>query len=234
MGELSATTRLPAVAAYERELAMLIAIARVEPDVIEQGRISARLNESIDWNALLVLAERHCLEALLYQHLHRYGAERVPVEVLERLGRECKTIAGRSFLLASKLKRISVHLEERGIAHISYKGPLFAECCYGSCALRASNDLDLIVRPSDLGAVREALGEIGFHDQNGLSHEQQEASFRLGFEHPFHGAGGVDLDLHWRVVQRFKSRSLDMDGIWRRVDRAKLFGARILSWTGGS
>jgi hypothetical protein len=225
--ELSATNQLKAATNLERALSLLITIARVELDELERDRVADLLSGSLDWDALLVLAERHNLEPLLYQHLHRYGSGRVPANILERLRHECKTIAGRTFLLASKLQRISAHLYARGIDHISYKGPLFAEGYYGSCALRVSNDLDLIVRPSELSAVREVLAEIGFHDHNGLSHEQQEAAFRLGFEHPFHGPGGVDLDLHWRIVQKFKSRSLDMNGIWQRIQPANLFGAEI-------
>ena len=223
VGKLSVTSAGHDARSRGPEIAVLLAVARVELEASELERIADLVAEPLDWELLLVLAERHSLEPLLYLHLHRFGADRVPAGFLERLRVECKTIAARNFILASKLQSISAHLHARGIEHISYKGPLFAESYYGSCALRVSNDLDLIVPPSELAAVRAALTEIGFYDQNGLSIEQQAASFRFGFEHPFHGAGGVDLDLHWRVVQKFKSRSLDMDGIWQRVRWARLF-----------
>jgi hypothetical protein len=227
MGKLSATNNLKATPSQARELALLIAVARVDLDPVEQNRISDLVAESLDWDLLLVLAERHNLEPLLFTHLHRYGAGLVPPEILQSLREECKSIARRSWILATRLQGISAHLQAQGIKHISYKGPLFAELYYGSCALRVSNDLDLIVRPSDLARVRKALGEIGFSDQNGLTSEQQAVSFRFGFEHPFHDATGVELDLHWRVVQKFKSRSLDMEGIWQRLRLARLFDSNV-------
>jgi hypothetical protein len=211
----------------ERAMALLIAIARIELNPSEQSHLQDLLSGPLDWDHLRVMAERHNLEPLLFTHLHRYGAGLVPPEILQSLREECKSIARRSWILATRLQGISAHLQAQGIKHISYKGPLFAELYYGSCALRVSNDLDLIVRPSDLARVRKALGEIGFSDQNGLTSEQQAVSFRFGFEHPFHDATGVELDLHWRVVQKFKSRSLDMEGIWQRLRLARLFDSNV-------
>jgi hypothetical protein len=39
------------------------------------------------------------------------------------------------------------------------------------------------------------------------------------------------VDLHWRVVQKFKSRALDMAGIWRRTAKARLFDTHLTTFS---
>lgn len=215
---------MPAAANHFPELALLLAIARVELCAEQKSALGDLLAGPLDWDALLVLAARHGLEPLLFHHLHSLGLNIVPARVVESLRENCKVIAGRNLLLAARLMEISAHLRARQIEHIAYRGPLLAETCYGNCALRVFRDLDILVPPPRVEAARNALAEIGFSDKYGLSRSQQAASFRLGFEHPFTAAGGVDLDLHWRLVQKFKARSLDMAGIWKRVTWSPFWG----------
>ena len=206
------------------ELALLITIARVELLPAERSALSDLLAGPLDWDYLLSLAYWHGLEPLLYLHLHSFTEETVPARVMLTLRENCKVIGGRNLILASRLKAVSAHLRAQQIEHIAYKGPLLAEVYYGNCTLRVFHDLDILVRPSRIEDVRDALVKIGFSDKYGLSASQQAASFRFGFEHPFTAVGGVDLDLHWRLVQTFKSRSLDMEGIWKRVAMVPFWG----------
>jgi hypothetical protein len=209
------------------ELALLLAIARVELAAGQQNALNDLLAQQLDWDSLLVLAAHHGLEPLLFHHLHALGEAVVPASAIQALRESCKVIAGRNMILASRLKEISAHLRARQIEHIAYRGPLLAEACYGSCALRVFRDLDILVKPARVEAARDALAEISFSDKYGLTAAQQAASFRLGFEHPFSAAGGVDLDLHWRLVQRFKARALDMEGMWRRVTLTPFWGGEV-------
>jgi len=212
--------------ALQPELTLLILVARVDLDPSQQDLLRSLLAGSLDWVSLIALAERHGLETLLFRHLHEHGRGLVPADFLRALDEECKRITRGNLILALKLQEVSSHLQLRRIAHIAYKGPLLAETCYGNLALRVFHDLDLIVPQSKLAETRDALTDIGFRDQYGLSRSQQAVSFRLGFEHPF-TAAGIDLDLHWRVVQKFKARGLDMDGIWGRVRQSQLFEREV-------
>ena len=209
------------------ELALLLTIARVELLQKEKAVLKGLLTSPLDWDYLLLMAYRHGLEPLLYLHLHSLGTEIVPASAMQILRENSKVIAGRNLILASRLKEISQHLCARQIEHIAYKGPLLAEICYGNCTLRVFNDLDILVRSTRLEAARDALIEIGFSDKYGMSAGQQAASFRFGFEHPFTAAGGVDLDLHWRLIQRFKAHTLDMAGIWKRVAMVPFWGGEV-------
>ena len=209
------------------EMALLLMIARVELSSGEKNVLADLLAAQLDWDFLLVMAAHHGLEPLLFHHLHAFAPEIVPRRSVQTLREISKVIAGRNLLLASSLKEISAHLRKRGIEHIAYKGPLLAEVYYGNCTLRVFNDLDFLVKPSSAEAARDALDEMGFRDKYGLSAAQQASSFRFGFEHPFTAAGGVDLDLHWRLVQKFKARSLDMEGIWKRVTMVPFWGGEV-------
>jgi hypothetical protein len=218
---------LPAAGNNSPELALLLCVARVKLPPETQSAVRDLLAEALDWERVLLLAARHGLEPLLYHHLHAWAKERVPAGAMQALREESKIVAGRNLLLGARLKAISAHLGARQIEHIAYRGPLLAEDYYGNSALRVFRDLDILVRPECVEATRDALAEIGFKDKLGLKPSQQAASFRWGFEHPFSAAGGVDLDLHWRLMQRFKARSLDMEGIWKRAVRAPFWGGEV-------
>lgn len=218
---------MPVAANNSPELALLLTIARVELLPSEKSVLGDLLAGPLDWEFLLSMAAQHGLEPLLFHHLHLFEDGIVPTRIMQALREDCKIIAGRNLILASRLKDISAHLRSREIEHIAYRGPLLAEVYYGSCTLRVFRDLDILVQATKVEAARDALSEIGFRDKCGLSASQQGASFRFGFEHPFTATGGLDLDLHWRLVQKFKARSLDMAGIWKRVTMASLWGHEV-------
>ena len=209
------------------ELTLLRTIARLELTAGEKTLLHHVLAAPLDWQYLVLSAGWHGLKPLLFHHLVQCDAGAAPSAILESLRLDCREIALRNMALATKLQEVSAHLRARQIDHIVFKGPLLAETYYGNWALRASHDIDLIVPPAMLVAACSALGEVGFKDKYGYSAAQQAASFHYGFEHSFTTAEGLDLDLHWRVVPRFSSRSLAMEGIWRRVTMARLFDREL-------
>ena len=208
------------------EFALLLTIARAELPAYEQSLLQDLLARQFDWDYLVTMAALHGLEPLLFHYLHNNAAAVVPQSIMQTLRNNCRTIALRNLVLSAKLREVSAHLTSLQIEHIAYKGPLLAEMYGSDGSLRAYRDLDLLVPQAKLRAVRDALREIGFEDRYGLTAAQQEASFHSGFEHLFSSAG-IDLDVHWRVVQEFKSRALDMSGIWERRTQARLLGQDV-------
>jgi Uncharacterised nucleotidyltransferase len=216
------------------ELSLLLAVANVDLIPDQQDRVCELLVGALDWQYLLDLANWHSLEPLLFFHLDRCAGqsapEVVPLEIMQSLREKCREIARRNLILTAKLQEVSTHLRSREIEHISYKGPLMAETFYGDLTLRESHDLDILVPPSKFAAAQEALAEIGFGDMHNFSAVQRAASLRWGFEYSFIAAGGLEVELHWRVVPRFISRSLDMAGIWRRLTLVRLFDCDVPSF----
>ena len=61
---------MPAAVNNSPELAVLLTIARVELSPDEKGTLCDLLAQSLDWDQLLLLANHHGLEPLLFHHLH--------------------------------------------------------------------------------------------------------------------------------------------------------------------
>lgn len=182
---------------------------------------------AIDWGRLLSMADWHGLKPLLLQYLERLPAGLPPGEILGTLREYSRQVALRNLALASELLSISRQLESRGIEHLSYKGPLLASDLYGNVALRISVDLDIVVPRQQLERACEALVEIGYADKNRFTASQLAAAFHFGFEHTFSGPGGIDIDLHWRLVPTFVSPSLDEKGFWQRAIASPLCGRSV-------
>ncbi len=212
---------------FSPELQLLIAVAKVELRPQDESAISSLLSATLNWDRLLTLAAAHGLEPLLFHHLNEQPAARVPEKMMQALRAGSRETAQRGMILASRLQGIADHLDSRNIEHILYKGPLFAEVYYGNCALRVFHDLDVIVPPAKVLLTRNALSEIGFVDRYGLNEAQQVAAFRFGSQHIFTAPGKLDLDVHWRIIPKSISSSLDMERIWKRVTTAGFFGRNV-------
>jgi Uncharacterised nucleotidyltransferase len=181
---------------------------------------------NVDWQELLRMAESHRTMPLVVEQLSRV-ADLVPTEASELLRQAAVETLRTNTALASELLRVSAHFRSARILHLAYKGPVLAQRLYGNVAARITSDLDIVVPPDRVAAARDALAQLGYQDKNGLSKSQQAASFRYGFEHSFCSANGTTVDLHWRTVHPWVSRSLDIEGVWQRASSVKLFGQEV-------
>lgn len=217
-----APEKVPAQNGFSREVAVLLQSAR---DVIAGEVTTADFGPGIDWNKLLHLAELHGLEPVLLQKVRRSAAN-LPSDQLAVLERICSEIAARNLVLGRELIQVSGHLRRRGIDHLAYKGPLLSQMLYGTVALRPSRDIDICVRESQAEAALVALKEIGYVGNDHLNRRQQRASIRFATEQCF-AKDRIEVDLHWNLVPRQVSRSLNMEGIWQRMGFARLFDTEL-------
>lgn len=98
------------------------------------------------------------------------------------------------------LARIDRALEAHGLEAAVLKGPLLARRYYPRPSARATTDVDLLVRESDLAAAGEALGTLGYRP----SDAPDEARFRAEHHHLHltHGAA-LPLELHFHAYRGF-------------------------------
>jgi hypothetical protein len=208
------------------ELQMLLAAAGAAPPL----GVVADPCADVDWQRLLSMARFHGLEPLLLQFLEQLPEGLVAGDVLDALRTSSRAIASKNLALASELLRVSLQFQRRGIEHLAYKGPLLASAIYAGLAMRISNDLDILVRKSQVEAACAALFEIGYFDKSGFSAVQRSAVVRYGFEHTFRNPSGIDLDLHWRLVPAFVSPSLDEELFFPRAVAGNLCGQSVMTF----
>lgn len=93
--------------------------------------------------------------------------------------------------------------EEAGIDWLVFKGPVLSEVVYQQSGARDCGDLDVLVRPSDVGAAVDRLIERGATSLRGDWRAMQalgdgECEYLL--------PNGTILDLHWDVVNEGRVR----------------------------
>jgi hypothetical protein len=144
----------------EKEL--LARCARTRLDATSAKQISALLKGNLDWDYVFEQAEENSVTPLLGRQLQALPAGAVPLPVLERLKDACRANTIRCLFLTAELTKIFDLFNSRGIQAIAYKGPALAMQAYGDMTLRQFEDLDIIVRQSDLPKANEAMRGLGY------------------------------------------------------------------------
>jgi Uncharacterised nucleotidyltransferase len=144
----------------EKEL--LACCARTRLDPTSAKKISALLNGNLDWGYVFEQAEENSVTPLLGRQLQALPSGAVPLPVLQRLKDACRANTIRCLFLTAELTKIFDLFNSRGIQAIAYKGPALAMQAYGDMTLRQFEDLDIIVRQSDLPKANEAMRGLGY------------------------------------------------------------------------
>ncbi len=132
----------------------------------------------------------HRLAPVLVEVLAAEGID-VPADLGERVSAD-RVLRLRSM---SFLARIASSLDGAGLQWAAFKGPVVASFMTRP-ELRRFNDLDILVRGSDLGAAIDALRGVGAEELN--RNWDGYVAHRVG-EVPM-TAGVVNIDLHWQIV----------------------------------
>ena len=205
------------------EAEILLCCARVCVDSQTVARCRRLLQEDVNWERLITLAQRHALTPLLYWQLRHFDNASVPVSHLTDLRNSFQQNAVRNLLLAQELVAIRRSFEARGIGSIPYKGPALAVLAYGNLSLRCFIDLDIIVRRKDVGVARSILSAGGYSPHLSLTESQQAAMIRTHHGMAFsHADKKIILELHWDVAGKRFSSQYDPEGVWRRLTTVRL------------
>lgn len=179
--------------------------------------LAAELQQSIRWNSLFDLAEHHGVLPILYQRLAAISAS-IPAAEMNALRQRYQTNLHRAMLLSLELIRIYDRLSASGIEVLAYKGLALAEAVYGDIGLRRAGDIDLLIHGSDFPMVRDAVRELGYMPHLQMSHAQERAYLKSGYECAFDGTAGPNLlEVQWAIQPRFYAVELGMNGLFRRA-----------------
>jgi len=203
---------------------LLLAASSADPDGSALDRIRCLLEEPVDWDAELRLADNHGTSSLLYRNLLLL-ADMVPSSTLASLRQRYEGNIYKSLFLTRELIRIVDCLDRLGIDAIPYKGVVMSEVYYGDMALRQSGDMDLFVRKRDVGRIKSALRDLEYTTRLVIPYEVLEDYIAAGYEWTFDSPAGPNLlELQWALQPRFYAVDFDMDGLFERAVKVTVAG----------
>ncbi|MDE3219775.1 MAG: nucleotidyltransferase family protein [Nitrospirota bacterium] len=179
------------------------------------------------WETIIEEAIAQRIAAILFRWLNNLNHQHlIPIHLLNLLTQQMVRQTAWNLLLTKELGRILAACQERGIACIPIRGPMFAVQLYGDCSMRRMDDLDLLVHREDLSAIKEIFDRLGY-----APHEQRPGfleaySYSLEFIHPRHG---VIVEPHWTLVYPPFVATAAMEPVWARAVRQRLMN--IDTWT---
>lgn len=212
------------------EIDLLLICARTHLDAVHADRLHRRLQDHLDWNEVIRLAQQHAVLLLLYHHLKSMGSQAVPRAAWVRLQRRFRRNRRRNLSMTAELVKQLRLLETRGIPVIPYKGPTLAAAVYGDVALRQFGDLDILVKQSDVLNVKNLLLSQGYQPEFALTPTQETAYLRSSCEYNFKNeTKRIHLEVHWRIARPYFMFPLDTNQLWDRLEPVQLGGHRIQS-----
>jgi hypothetical protein len=144
----------------EKKLLLCCARTRLERGVAEQ--IHKLVAQPFDWPYLLSEAAENSIQPLLEKQLCAVIPDAIPPKYLAQLKSASRANTVRCLYLTAELNKILDLFESQGIQSIPYKGPVLAQQAYGDMTLREFEDLDIILRQSDLPRAHEIILGLGY------------------------------------------------------------------------
>ncbi len=203
-------------------------LAASSPDFPQSllNRVRVLLEQPLDWEEVLRLADRHGTSSLLYQNLTPLNV--VPSAVLTALRQSYEHNVHKSLFLTRELIRVLDCLHARGIEAIPYKGVVLSEAYYGDMALRQSGDMDVFVRKQDVLRAKGSVRALGYIQRIPIPEDAEGDYVAAGCEYTFDSAAGKNLlELQWALQPRFCAVDFDMEGLFDRAVTVSIAGARV-------
>jgi len=179
--------------------------------------IRKALKRPVDWPRFFNMVEHHRLVPQVYPRLAQHS-DLVPSDDLAALRSAYEENARKALWFTSELVRILDHLHTCGIKAMPHKGPALAQFLYGDVTARQFSDLDILVRPSNVGRAKAALADLGYVPEISLTPREERAYIASGYEYSFNSVRGDHLlELQWRILPRFYVVDFDPDGLFQRA-----------------
>lgn len=210
----------------EMELVGLCARSALTPTHVE--RLHRMVQAPLDWQTILDRAQVHGVVGMVYHHLVRHEAARVPSDVLSAMQQRSRHIQVHNMHVLRELTRIAGVFNRAGVPLLTFKGPLLAQRYYGNVAFRHFGDIDVLVRRDDLDRAQSLLVANGYAPMRSLTGDEEmmwrEEQLGREFAHPEHA---VVIEVHWALLNRTLAFHLDDDVIWARTESFDLGPAHV-------
>ena len=191
----------------------------------EKANISDLLSDpALDWDYLLEAAKFHGLIPVLAPKLLRQLTS-VPERVRFELQQASRRALEGTLALSGELVRVLRSLNAAHVECIPFKGPALAAELWGNFTLRQSMDIDLLVRPAQVGQAVEVLRSCGYTPESDWKSLLPRA-VELQLKKP----GMPPLELQWGIAPKCFSVDLAIDACWQRAQRSQFGGQPTLAF----
>ncbi|MGD0282373.1 MAG: nucleotidyltransferase family protein, partial [Dissulfurispiraceae bacterium] len=176
-----------------------------------------------EWRKLLDLSRRHRVSALLYRQLKEHEAAEVPPEIIQELHDDYMNTAAGNMRLYHQLSGILKLFYEENIPVIPLKGAFLAARVYGNISVRPMNDVDLLVKQTDLSRVQDILAAQGY------AASDEKVAFSMQHLRPYTKKNHTTLEIHFNIVNPPFSHRVDIERLWARTQPDSIQGLEVLA-----
>ncbi len=213
-------------AALRPEREVLLLLARTELNAAQQEQLRSWLGQ-VDWDGLILLAERHGLLPLLNEHLAQVAPNLLPPYWQPFVARCVQAVATHGLELTAELVRVVAALAEQGLTAVPYKGPVAAALLYGNLALRTFGDLDILVREREIVAAAAVLERLGYRATFGSDPAELRRHGAPGQYAFRHRERRHLVELHTEATLRYFPLRVDFEEFWSRLQPAPIGGTSL-------
>jgi len=214
----------------EKQLLVCCARAQITPEIATT--IRKILAGPVDWDYLLWEAEENSITPLLERHLTAIAPGAAPPAVQEQLKKTCRANTVRCLYLTAELINILRLFQVQNIPIIPYKGPVLAAQAYGDVALREFEDLDIILRQSDIPKAHEIIVSLGYKPKFDWILSPGAAASLVPGEYNYRDeARRAMVELHTEITLRHFPTKPDLDAFIRDLAPVKLSDRGVLTFT---
>jgi predicted nucleotidyltransferase len=183
-----------------------------------------------DWREVFEGVCRNGLVGLANAHLKALDAELdPPPDFRQWVQHAYRGMAVGMLFMSRSIGKVLAQLNQSGIAYMVLKGPVLAHTVYPDPALRAFNDLDLLVRERDWPAIHRLLLELGFEPEEALPQPPPKLTpkmvlYESKYRHP---QSGLFLEVHYDDLLNAGLASRDIEGFWSRAIDVEVEGVVV-------
>jgi hypothetical protein len=203
--------------------------ARKAMDAEPRERLGTLIRSLDDFDGLIAASAAHGITPLLCQHLESAAGGSMPVGWRDRLRAEFQRNSRRNLFLTVELFKVLDAFEACGIRAIPHKGPALAAQAYGDIALRQFNDLDLVLRQSEIPAAHDVLTSLDYRSEISWA-TGPEREYIPGHYAYCDSSGRVNLELHSEATLRYLPVPLKLDELLRRLETLEIGGRCVATF----
>lgn len=204
--------------ARSSEQKILLICARPRLDDPARAELHALLSSKLDWDRLMLAAQRHALLPLMHYHLSKLQLDLVPPAHAKQLKIVFQENVARNLVLMNELRSITEDLQSNGVESFPFKGPVLGLTVYDDPGLRQSADLDIVVRPTDVDQAWECLTTRGYRLAKRL--DPRQTRFLIRRQHSIQlvrDEGRLMVELHWRIAPKLFAPGFGAEDLWSKL-----------------